>query len=66
MSRRLRHNGVAIIPVISQTDKMPDEGRHLAAAVREVIGIKPIRVSAKLGLGLDELLDAMRSVNRGN
>ena len=64
MSRRLRHNGVAIIPVISQTDKMPDEGRHLAAAVREVIGIKPIRVSAKLGL--DELLDAMRSVNRGN
>ena len=63
---RLRHNGVAIIPVISQIDKMPDEGKHLAAAVREVIGIKPIRVSAKLGLGLDELLDAMRSVNRGN
>ncbi len=63
---RLRHNGVAIIPVISQIDKMPDEGRHLAAAVREVTGIKPIRVSAKLGVGLDELLDAMRSVNRGN
>ena len=59
---RLRHNGVAIIPVISQIDKMPDEGRHLAAAVEEVTGRKPIRVSAKLGIGLDELLDAMRNV----
>lgn len=59
---RLRHNGVKVIPVISQIDKMPDQGRHLAAAVREAIGIKPVRVSAKFGLGLDELLNAMRAV----
>ncbi len=59
---RLKHNGVEVIPVISQIDKMPDEGRHLAAAVQEVTGKKPVRVSAKLGVGLDELLDAMRNV----
>ena len=59
---RLKHKGVEVIPVISQIDKMPDEGRHLAAAVQEVIGRKPVRVSAKLGLGLDDLLDAMRNV----
>lgn len=59
---RLRHKGVEIIPVISQIDKMPDEGRQLAAAVEEAIGKKPVRVSAKLGIGLDDLLDAMRNV----
>ena len=52
---KLRKIGVKIILVISQADKFSDGGKSLAAAVNEVSGLKTICVSAKNGIGIDEL-----------
>ena len=52
---RLNRAGTKVIPIVSQIDKWPDEGRLLAAAVSEASGKKPIRVSAKQKIGIDDL-----------
>ena len=52
---RLNRAGTPVIPIVSQIDKFSDDGKHLAAAVREASGKKAIRVSAKQKIGLDEL-----------
>ena len=52
---RLTRAGTLVIPVVSQIDKLPNDGRPLAAAVREASGKNPIRVSAKQKIGIDEL-----------
>lgn len=52
---KLRKIGVKIILVISQADKFSDKGKSLAAAVNEVSGLETICVSAKTGMGIEEL-----------
>ena len=52
---RLSRSGTIVIPVVSQIDKLPDDGKNLAAAIREASGKNPIRVSAKQKIGIDEL-----------
>lgn len=52
---KLRKSGSAIIVVISQSDKFPDGGKALAAAVKEVSGLETICVSAQTGAGVVEL-----------
>ena len=52
---RLNRAGTKVIPIVSQIDKLPDNGRALAAAVSEASGKNPIRVSAKQKIGIDEL-----------
>ena len=52
---KLRKIGVKIILVISQADKFSDGGKSLAAAVNEISGLKTFCVSAKTGLGIEEL-----------
>ena len=49
---RLNLAGAKVRPIVSQIDKWPDEGRLLAAAVREASGKNPIRVSAKQKIGI--------------
>ena len=44
---RLKKSGTAVIPVISMTDRLPDGGKSLAAAVREASGRSAVCVSAK-------------------
>ncbi|MBQ6005470.1 MAG: 50S ribosome-binding GTPase [Selenomonadaceae bacterium] len=52
---KLRKAGSSIIVVISQADKFPDGGQALAAAVREVSGLKTFCVSSQTGAGVIEL-----------
>lgn len=52
---KLRKAGSSIIVVISQADKFPDGGKALAAAVREVSGLKTFCVSSQTGAGVIEL-----------
>ena len=52
---KLKKSGAAIIAVITQTDKLADGGKALAAAVREVTALDTICISAKTGAGIDEL-----------
>ena len=52
---KLRKAGSSIIIVISQADKFPDGGKALAAAVREVSGLKTFCVSSQTGAGVIEL-----------
>ena len=60
---RLKKSGTAVIPVISMIDRLPDNGKALAAAVREASGRRAIRVSAREQIGLDELQEEiMRSM----
>ena len=54
---RLKKSGTAVIPVISMTDRLPDGGKSLAAAVREASGRSAVCVSAKKRTGLEELQD---------
>ena len=52
---RLTRTGTLVIPVVSQIDKLNDGGKQLAAAVLEASGKKPICISAKQNIGIDEL-----------
>ena len=52
---KLRKAGSSIIVVISQADKFQDGGKSLAAAVREVSGLKTLCVSSVTGAGVVEL-----------
>lgn len=52
---KLRKAGSSIIVVISQADKFIDGGEALAAAVREVSGLKTVCVSSLTGAGVVEL-----------
>ncbi len=52
---RLNRAGTLVIPIVSQIDKWPDNGKLLAAAIREASGKKPVCVSAKEKIGIDEL-----------
>ena len=52
---KLRKAGSSIIVVISQADKFSDGGQALAAAVREVSGLKTFCVSSQTGAGVIEL-----------
>ena len=52
---KLKKGGSSVIVVISQADKFPDGGLALAAAVREVSGLKALCVSALKGTGVVEL-----------
>ena len=52
---RLNRAGTKVIPIVSQIDKWQDNGKLLAAAVREASGKNPICVSAKQKIGIDEL-----------
>ena len=52
---KLKKTGAKIIIVVSRSDIFPDEGKSLAASVAEVSGIKPVRVSAKTGSGMETL-----------
>ena len=52
---RLTRSNIVVIPIVSQIDKLPDQGKLLAAAIREASGKEPIRVSAKEMIGIDEL-----------
>ena len=52
---RLNRAGTKVIPIVSQIDKWSDNGRLLAAAVHEASGKKPICVSAKQKIGIEEL-----------
>lgn len=52
---KLQKSGSSVIVVISQADKFPDGGLALAAAVKEVSGLKTICVSAQTGAGVVEL-----------
>ena len=63
---RLNRSGTPVIPVISQIDKFSDEGKHLAAAVREASGKKTIRVSAKQKIGLDDLRKEIINLTRSS
>lgn len=54
---RLNREGSVVIPIISQIDKLSDEGKHLAAAVSEATGKMAICVSAKKRIGIEELRD---------
>ena len=62
---RLNRAGTLIIPVVSQIDKMSDNGKHLAVAVREASGKNPIRVSAKQKIGIEELRSEIIKLIRG-
>ena len=59
---KLKKSGAAVIAVITQIDKLSDAGESLAAAVKEVSGIETICVSAKTGIGIDELSNKIISV----
>ena len=52
---RLNRSGTKVIPIVSQIDKLEDNGKLLAAAVSEASGKTPIRVSAKQKIGINEL-----------
>lgn len=52
---RLNRAGTKVIPIVSQVDKLPDNGKVLAAAVHEASGKKPICVSVKQKIGLEAL-----------
>ena len=52
---KLRKAGSSIIVVISQADKFADGGAALAAAVKEVSGLKTLCVSSLTGAGVVEL-----------
>ena len=52
---RLTRAGTKVIPVVSQIDKWADNGKVLAAAVREASGKNPVCVSAKQNIGIEEL-----------
>ena len=52
---RLNRAGTKIIPIVSQVDKWQDNGKLLAAAVREASGKKPVCVSVKQNIGIEEL-----------
>lgn len=52
---RLRKIGVEVILAVSQADKFSDGGKSLAAAVHEVSGMNVICISAKTGIGIEEL-----------
>ena len=52
---KLRKAGSSIIVVISQADKFSDGGKALAAAVKEVSGLKTLCVSSTTGAGVIEL-----------
>ena len=52
---KLRKAGSSIIAVISRADTFPDGGKALAAAVKEVSGLKTICVSAVTDAGIEEL-----------
>ena len=52
---KLRKAGSAIIVVISKADEFPDGGAALAAAVKEVSGLKTLCVSSVTGAGVIEL-----------
>lgn len=52
---KLKKSGASIIAVITQTDKFDDGGKALAAAVQEVFALDTVCVSAKTGVGIDEL-----------
>ena len=52
---KLKKKGTTVVVVITQVDKLVDAGKSLAAAVKEVAGIDTICVSAKTGMGIDEL-----------
>ncbi|MBQ9486512.1 MAG: hypothetical protein IJU91_01750 [Selenomonadaceae bacterium] len=51
----MKKSGAAIIAVITQTDKLADGGKALAAAVKEVSALDTVCISAKTGAGIDEL-----------
>ena len=52
---RLNRAGTIVIPVVSQIDKMPDNGKLLAAAVQEASGKKTVCVSSKKNIGINAL-----------
>lgn len=52
---KLRKGGSSVIVVISRADLFTDGGAALAAAVREVSGLKTICVSSETGAGIVEL-----------
>lgn len=52
---KLRKAGSSIIAVISKSDTLEDNGAALAAAVREVSGLKTFCVSSETGAGVIEL-----------
>lgn len=52
---KLRKAGSSVIVVISKADKFADGGEALAAAVKEVSGLKTLCVSSQTGMGVVEL-----------
>ena len=52
---KLKKTGAKVIVAVSRADIFPDDGKSLAAAVAEVSGINPVRVSTKTGLGMETL-----------
>lgn len=52
---KLKKAGSSVIVVISQADKFADGGEALAAAVKEVSGLKTLCVSSQTGAGVVEL-----------
>ena len=56
---RLMRSGTVVIPVVSKIDKQLDDGKQLAAAILEASGKKPVRVSAKKYIGIDDLRNAI-------
>lgn len=52
---RLKRSGKSIIVVVTQTDKMEDGGKSIAAAIQEICSLDTVCVSAKTGAGIDEL-----------
>jgi GTPase Era involved in 16S rRNA processing len=52
---KLKKGGSEVIVVISQADKFDDGGKALAAAVKEVSGLKSLCVSSLTGAGIEEL-----------
>lgn len=52
---KLRKAGSSVIVVVSQADKFDDGGKALAAAIKEVSGLKAICVSSQTGAGVVEL-----------
>lgn len=52
---KLKRSGISVIVVITQSDKLDDGGKLLAAAVNEVSGLKAVCTSAETGFGIEEL-----------
>lgn len=61
---RLTRAGTIVIPIVSRIDMIDDEGKNLAAAIKEVTGKNVIRLSAKQKIGLDNLRKEMINLVR--